>query len=538
MNSRADTASNTPATATDYIAIFRRRKWVIIGVPIVAALMTYLLSARQAPLYQSTAKVSFQLATVSMANLPYDPSAYLANQAEYARSSILAQRVVDRAGVSGETAGEFLANSSADAQAGTYVLDLKAAAGTPDDARRLADAYLQEFLVYKTERESKLTAQLLRALDKRIAALPNKNGAEYDQLQLQRLQLLTTGQQMANNAQPLDNAGGGAKIRPRPTRNAVLGGLLGLVLGLGLAFLAEALDRRIKSEDEIEQALGVPLLGRVPKPPRELQSGNRLVMLADPRSIHAETFRKLRTTVEFVNLDHHARTILVTSAGPREGKSTTVANLAVALARAGRRVALVDLDLRRPSLHTYFRVRGENGITDVVVDRVSLSEALRRVALPALDFVSPNGDGTNGGGPFHDLDDPPTGRSSAEGVLHLLPCGTLPPAADEFLERADVAGVLDQLASRFEIVLVDAPPVLAVGDAMSLTAKVDAMLLVTRMGIDRRQLQELARQLQSARADVLGYILTGVAHGDSYSYGYGYDPHAYPRERRAPARRS
>jgi succinoglycan biosynthesis transport protein ExoP len=261
-------------------------------------------------------------------------------------------------------------------------------------------------------------------------------------------------------------------------------------------------------------------------------------MLADPRSVHAETFRKLRTTVEFVNLDHHARTIMVTSAGPREGKSTTVANLAVALARAGRRVVLVDLDLRRPSLHPFFRVRGDNGITDVVVDRLTLGDALRRIPLPALERSSANGDGSNGAGLLHDLRETSDSRSSAEGVLHLLPCGTLPPAADEFLERAHVDRVLDQLASQFDIVLVDAPPVLAVGDAMSLTADVDAMILVTRMGIDRRQLQELARQLQSSRADVLGFVLTGVAHGDSYTYGYGYDPHTYPREQRAPARRS
>ena len=485
MNSTTDTFTNRPTSAADYLAIFRRRKWVIIGLPVMAAVITYILSATQSPVYQSSAAVNFDLATVS--NIPYDPATYLATQARVARSTELARRVAKH--VPGETPGTFLANSSAEPQTGTYILQLKAFADTPDRARRLADAYAREFQLYEAP-----------------------------------------GKQSASKATILDPAGAGAKIRPRPKRNAILGGLLGFVLGLGLAFLAEALDRRVQSEDEIEGALAVPLLGRLRRPDRALETANRLVMVAAPSSPNAEAFRKLRTSVEFVNFDQRARTIMVTSAGPREGKSTTVANLAIAFARVGRRVALVDLDLRWPSLHSLFRVRGDDGITDVVIGRISLDDALQPVALPTPDPAAAK-DGSNGHAFATGASASLNGRTNAEGMLHLLPCGTIPPAADEFLERSRVAGVIDQLSSRFDLVLIDAPPLLAVGDAMALTTKVDAVLVVTPVGIDRRHLHELARQLQTARAEILGFVLTGVTHADS-SYGYGYDPQAYPAERR------
>jgi polysaccharide biosynthesis transport protein len=250
-------------------------------------------------------------------------------------------------------------------------------------------------------------------------------------------------------------------------------------------------------------------------------------MLEDPQGAHAETIRKLRTSLEFVNGERKAQTIMITSAGPREGKSTTIANLAIALARAGRRVALVDLDLRRPFLHTFFKVERAFGVTDVVVDRVALEAALRKIALPG-GTTTPRGRSTNGA----------NGRTNTEAMMLLLPAGTTPPAADELLESDRLDKVLDRLADECDVVLVDAPPLLAVGDVLTLSTQVDAMVVAVQIGIHRRQLTELARQLQNCRATQLGYILTGVPHGDSYTYGYGYDPHVYeiPAEPRTRAR--
>src|SRR5262249_3421343 len=234
-------------------------------------------------------------------------------------------------------------------------------------------------------------------------------------------------------------AEGASKVRPRPKRAAILGGLLGLALGIGLAFLAEALDKGVRSEKEIEETLGVPLLGRVGRPARRLENENKLLMLEEPMGVHAQTFRRLRTSLEFVALEREARMIMVTSALPREGKSMTVANLAVALARAGRRVLLVDLDLGRPSQQSFFDFDGDRGFTDVVVNRTRLSEAVRSVALPGQGPV--DGDRLSYGRSAASSGMNNNGGANAECILNVLPAGTIPPAPDEFLETDRVAGL-------------------------------------------------------------------------------------------------
>ena len=176
---------------------------------------------------------------------------------------------------------------------------------------------------------------------------------------------------------------------------------LGLVIGLVLVSLAEALDTRVRTAEDVSSRLGLSLLTRIPIPPRTLRKAGALGMLDDEGGAETEAYRKLRINLDFANLSVKARTIMITSATEQEGKSTTVANLAVALARAGRRVVLVDLDLRKPYLDHFFNLAGRAGVTDAVLGNVTLDQAMWSIPIPGMD-VGPE-----------------------TGSLHVLPCGPL-----------------------------------------------------------------------------------------------------------------
>jgi Mrp family chromosome partitioning ATPase len=521
-------------TLAEYQAILRRRKWIIIALPLITALTAYTLSASQSSRYRASASVYIpptNLAALIGGVNPYtyagDPTV-LTDQAKLAASQALADRVVAKAGVAGVSAGSFLGASSASPEPNSHFLDLSVTSPDPHAAQTLVNVYARQFIQYKSELDTASAERVLRRVQgtiDRLRAQHETSLSAYDDALTTRNRIDDFLGSFSATVHTL--ADGAAKVSPRPMRAAILGGLLGLALGIGLAFLVEALDKRVRSEQQVEEALGVPLLGRLPRPTRRLRKANKLVMLDDPTGVHAQTFRRLRTTLEFVNFEQGARTIMVTSALPREGKSTTVANLAVALARAGRRVSIADLDLRRPFLHSFFNTGSDHGFTDVVVNRVKLDRAIRSIALPGGSRLT-EAQSSNGRPPAESTG--ANGRPEVEGVLTVLPvlpAGSIPPAADEFLESDRVSAVLDELSEQFDIVLLDTPPLLAVGDVMTLSTKVDAIIVVTQLGIHRRQLEELARQLHNCRAPILGFILSGAPHGDSYSYGYGYGQHAY-----------
>lgn len=520
--------SNRPITVADYLAILRRRKWIVLLPPFWAAVVAYLLSTGQAPVYGATSQVLLNSQTVVSSVTGVDPAAgdperFLTTQANIARSFALAKRVAAASGVAGMTAGRVLGESSVTPSADSDLVFISVEGEKPEVAVNVANAYAREFTQFTKERATTKIDEAITQLQAKIDALEaqgQSDSAGYAILVQDQARLSTAGRLMADIASVLQLADGAEKIRPRPQRNAVLGFLFGAVLGVALALLAEALDRRVRNEHEIDAALGIPLLARVPRPSRQLQKSDDLVMLREPASAHGETFRKLRTSIEFVNPNRAVRTIMVTSAVEQEGKSTTVANLAVALARGNRRVALVDLDLRRPYLNRLFHVSGRPGITDVAVGRVTLADALRPIALaPATSDLA----ASNGNNPAN----PSNGRSTVDGLLHLLPAGTIPPSAGELLHDERLLAVVDELATRFDLVLIDAPPLLAFGDAMTLSTHVDAIFAITRLGkVQRPILHEFARQLENTQSTLLGYVLTGVEQSDSYRYmyeGYGYD---------------
>lgn len=293
-------------------------------------------------------------------------------------------------------------------------------------------------------------------------------------------------------------------ISPRPVRNVVLGVLLGLLISIGAAFVRHRLDTSVVGESDAGKATGLPNLAMIAY---DSDAGRRpLISHAHPHSSRAEAFRQLRTNLQFVNVDAGPRSILVSSSVPSEGKTTTICNLAIILAQGGARVCLVEGDLRRPSFGEYLGIESAAGLTSVLIGAADLD-----------DVLQPWGEGRVG-----------------DGRVEVLPSGPIPPNPSELLGSRNMADLIDMLRTRFDIVLIDAPPLLPVTDAAVLATRVDGTLLVARVGRTRReQLRRAAEALRAVDGRMIGTVLNMVPIKGPNAHYYGkYDSYA-PRGRHA-----
>jgi Mrp family chromosome partitioning ATPase/capsular polysaccharide biosynthesis protein len=487
-------------TLADYLAVVRRHLWLVIAFPILAVLVGFAVAKSEARVYQANSQVLVNrsdLATNITGTDPtiFDPARYLATEASIARSRTLASQVVAAARIPGLTVDGFLANSSVTVSPDADVLDFTTSWSDPASAVHLANAYATAFTGYTAALSTQRLDSAIRTLAGPLASLhqgarPGSSQA-IQTLEQYKAQLETIRTYLADSNTVLQNATLASQVSPRTRRDVIIAGLVGGILALALAFVVDALDRRVRSEAEIEEMLGAPLLARLPRPPRSGGALHVPMALSEPESSYAASVRKLRTALAFQNLDRRARTILIASAVSGEGTSTTLANLGVVCARSGSRVAVVDLDLERPSVHDLFGVSASPGIGDVVAGRASLRAALRQIGLPALQARS--------------------GESPDTGSLALIPgtsdngCGSV---VDLLASRRfdDLLGLLDE----FDLVLIGAAPVLGAGEAIAITPKVEGMVLVLHEGITRPVLRELAREVAVSRAPLLGFALTQI----------------------------
>lgn len=510
------------STLADFVRIARRRKWIIVAATIVVPLVALVFSLRKPALYESAADVllSRQNLAATFAGVPdvyasQDAARYSATQAFLARSPKVATLVVKEAKVPGLTAAAFLGSSSVAVNPNADLLSFRVTNADPEVAALLANEFAKQFTLFRRQLDTNAIDQAreeIKARMKELARQGQAGGQLYGDLDAKEQQLATVEALQRSNAYIARPAGGAVKIRPRPKRDAILGLGLGLFLGLGLAFLRETLDTRLRSSEDVQARLGLPLLGRLDEPSRGLKDAYGLVMLADPYSVQAESFRMLRTNIELANLERRAQMIMITSALEQEGKTTTVANLAVAMARAGRHVVLVDLDLRRPTLDRYFHVERHVGLTDVALGDTTLASAL--VQVPVTD-------------PARSAPGVDAGAQPAQGLLEVLPSGPLPPDPGEFVGNHILAGILETLRARAEVILIDTPPVLHAGDALALSTRVDAVVVVARLDMARRApLHELRRLMDTVPAEKLGFVLTGADSAPEYK-AHAYSPRAY-----------
>ncbi|WP_405371782.1 MULTISPECIES: polysaccharide biosynthesis tyrosine autokinase [unclassified Microbacterium] len=290
-----------------------------------------------------------------------------------------------------------------------------------------------------------------------------------------------------------------APASPNVPLNLALGALIGLALGIGLAVLRTVLDNRVRTPREAEQITSAPSLGAIAF---DAKAKDRpLIVHADPLSPRAESFRALRTNLQFLDMGGRA-SFVVTSSIPSEGKSTTTINLAIALADAGKKVALLDTDLRKPKVAEYLGIEGGAGLTDVLIGRVRVG-----------DVMLPWG-----------------GRS-----LFVLPAGKIPPNPSELLGSKQMKTLLEVLERDFDVVLCDAPPLLPVTDAAVLGRATSGAILIVAAGkTTRHQLEGATEALSTVGAKLAGFVMSMVpTRGpDSYynGYGYGYGGYGYMQE--------
>ena len=499
----------------DYLSVFRERKWWIIGTTAVLTGAAIAHALFQTPLYRSTAQVLVQPVAVPgpSVNSPFvniDTELQIASSAQVAQA---ADAVLVKAGIE---PGEVTVSTSTT----TDTLEFAAVSDDAHAARATAEAYAEAYLQVRTEQ---LTAGVDQSLDSVAAIIKDLNGkilhAQQElassttpansQFWAARISSLTsqitTDQTLQNDLFLAKSSSVGQILQParlpqRPfspnyVRDVLLGLFLGLLLGCGLALLRDRADRSLRGREEIEQAAGSPLIAMIPEA-ASLNQRLAVVGNGDPQA--AEAYRSLRTKILFTASQQPFKTIMVTSPRAGEGKTTTAANVAVALAQADKKVVLVSSDLRRPTLQRYFPNMNGTGLSDVLAGTAELGSTITPGPVSNLVLIS---------------------SGSREFRLDSIGLGSV-----------EMRKVIEGLSAAADFVVLDATPVLGVSDAIDLASMVDAVILVTdAKSSTGTAIEEAANDLRSVGTSILGVVLNRFDPSKFHPYYQhaGRHPHYY-----------
>lgn len=518
-----------------YLAVIRRRRFLIASLTLVVVGASIVYSLLQTPVYEAEAQVLLQPRSSgavfdTSSGSSTDPVRMMQTEIQILQSQPVRAAVVATLGAAPAVSGSAVGQ--------TDVLAVRAQNTRPARAAAVANAYASAYIKFRRQQavDGLLAAgqeiqkkiddieHQISALDlKVLAAPPDQRAALAQSLAPERQDLVSQQSLFHQKLDQLqvDSAlkDGGAQVvvsahvpatpvSPRPVRNAAMALVFGLSFALAIAFLVEHLDNSIEDETDLQHASrGHPILARIPRLDRRRSRRVGVVSLSDPTSPAAESYFGLRTAVEFLNLGSPVRSVQITSSDSAEGKTSTAVNLAVALARAGKRVVLVCCDLRRPRLHEFFGLDNSTGLTSVLLGQTALPAAIQRV---------PEQPG-----------------------LSILASGPLPPNPSELLGSNRMAEVLQALESDSDVVLLDTPPVLPVTDATVVSSRVDATIVVVAVGeTDRRALSRAMDLLQQVGAPLVGMVFNGVKSVDPYRASYSYNSYRDSRRsRRGPGLR-
>jgi succinoglycan biosynthesis transport protein ExoP len=494
------------ASFAQVLGVLRSRApWILLCL-VLAAGVAYGYSKSETKSYTATAAIAFntnQLDQQIAGLAPSTNNTLLEQQhsdlelvkvgsvaAETAR--LLGHRLTD------EAVSESLSISG---KGESNIVGVSAVSSSPTLAAAIANTYASQFVKEQQQVDRGFIKSALVVVNQQLARLSPAQRFGSDGLDLEeRAQTLSLLAHLGyNNVEVASEAAAPTSpSSPRTKRNTILGAILGLFLGLGVAFLLDRVDRRIRGSFDLELIYGLPMLGVVPNSRALSRAASRRggTETALP-AVEAEAFSLIRAHLRFFNIDRDLRTVAIVSPAPGDGKSTVAWRLAEAAARLGSRVLLLEIDLRHPTLAAQLDIQPGPGLPGVLVGDVAIDEAIQSVTLAA----SP-GEGI-------------TGRT-----LDVLVAGVvLPPNPGELLESRAMDAVLTRARAAYDLVVVDTPPLNAVSDAFPLLTKVDGVVIVGWVGHSRREEAErLQRILAGSGAPLLGVIANGSKPSDPGTY--------------------
>ena len=511
----------------DYLRVIRERAWVIILSVVIVLGAALAFSYTATPMYRASAALVYQKNNLDQALFGSQIFPNNSNQdreiqtmASMVKVGQVAEAVKEQLD-SPLSPASLLGMVSVKTSATTNVLEIQADSADPAQAANVANGFAEQFIALR-QATDRATVESARQLvkDQLDSLSPMDAESDYGLMLKEKYESLQILEAMQNGGFTISQPASAptAAFSPQIVRNAILGLFVGLVIGFGLAFLLDYLDKRVKDERTLEKIFGAPVLARIPviKVKRKNASNKNGSGLPVGFSDHPwllEPFRALRSSLQFFDLDSgKSRTILVTSGLAKEGKTTAVVNLGLSLALSGKRVILVEADMRRPIIPYYLGVDSEEGLSTVLAGKVPVKDALRLIDLDSFA---------------------PEKRSAAEveGMLiqrdfYLMASGPLPPNPAELLASERMRELLETLSASADYVVIDTPPILAVADALTLAPRVDAVIVAARINsTTREEAQEVSNLLQRSGARVVGLVVQGVKGNKNYYYrkrGYRY----------------
>jgi capsular exopolysaccharide synthesis family protein len=502
------------------LRVLRRHAGLIVLCTLLTAAAAFGFSKQQTKQYTATASLVFEDSNqipqilFGQSGGPEDTPARQSTRVKLLELGPAATRTAKKLGDRVDVA-EVKDSVSISPQGESNVVDVAATTTSPELSARIANTYAKQFIAAQARSSQRSTAQARKLIERQYSALSGEERTEPQGLALlSQIQSLTVASKLSSGEAQLAHAASAptSPSSPKVARNAILGGLLGLLLGLGLAFLFERLNRQLRDPEEAREAFGLPVLGTVPES-KAIMASNEGSAAAELPFVENEAFRMLRASLRYFNVDEDLRTVLVTSYRAGAGKTTIAWNLA-RVGASGSRAIVVETDLRNPTLARQHGLEPGPGLAEVLTRQVGLDAAIqfKRVATSA----GPNG--------------------AEEPTLHAITAGALPPNPAELLESRAMDELLSQLEERYELIVIDTAPIGVISDCFPLLRRVDGVVAVARMGKSTRESAGKVReQLERLDAPTLGVVANGLRLGrrgqGRYGYRYYGDYYGEPAER-------